>query len=417
MLELEPTRVVITGIGVLACNGIGRQAFWDALGEGKSGIARIRNFDPSDLPCQIAGELTDFNPEDFMRKNIVRMWCQHVHQAMAASKLAAEDSEIKDAGYNPDRIATAMGTSVGNPNEQWQEHEEAFAQGGYKKVGKLATSKFAGHSATAHVSVDLGFKGPAITVASGCATGLDAVIWGMNQIQSGRVDAAVVGATESPVFPLSMAGACSLGILSKRNDEPEKAMRPFDSGRDGIVLSEGAVAVILERADYAQARGAHIFGEVLGYGNASEAINPLLLDPEGQGLATAIRSALRHSGITAEDIDCVQSHGVSLEMYDRSETKAYKSALGEAAYRIPISAIKSMIGQPYSAGGLFGLAGAAMTLETGVIPPTINLEQPDPECDLDFVPQKARLSDADVALVASISFGGTHTALVLRRMN
>lgn len=410
-------RIVITGAGVLASNGLGREAFWDALEAGKSGIGPIRRFDASELPCQIAGELWDFEPSDFMKKSVVRVWCRHVHQALASSRLAVEDAEFADAGYDPDRVATGIGTSVGGPNEQYQAHVEAYESGGFKKVGKLASSKFSGHSATVHVSVDFGFRGPAITIASGCATGLDALIWGVNQIRSGRADAALVGATESPIFPMSVAAGCSLGILSRRNDTPETAMRPFDAKRDGIVLSEGAVTFVLEREDRARSRGARVLGEVAGFGSAAEAQSPLILDPDGKGLAHAITEALKDAGVQPDDLDSVQCHGVALEMYDRSETNSYRQALGGAARRLPFSAVKSMIGQPYAAGGLFGASAALMSFERGVVPPTINLENPDPECDLDFVALRPRLNDVNLAMVTAMSFGGTHTAVVLARMN
>jgi len=194
-------------------------------------------------------------------------------------------------------------------------------------------------------------------------------------------------------------------------------MRPFDRLRDGIVLSEGAVSVVLEKASQARARGAQVLAEVLGYGSAAEAQSAMILDPDGWGLAQAIRMALREAGMTPENLDCIQCHGVSLDMYDRSETRAYKTALGKAAYRIPISAVKSMIGQSYAVGGLFGVAAALLSLQTGLIPATINLEEPDTQCDLDYVPQRPRLNDVQIALIAAMSFGGTHSALVLRRMS
>jgi 3-oxoacyl-[acyl-carrier-protein] synthase II len=265
------------------------------------------------------------------------------------------------------------------------------------------------------VTIDLGFSGPAITIASGCATGLDVLAWGVNQIRRGNADAAVLGATESPLFDMAFAGACSLGILSKRNDEPEKAMRPYDRHRDGIVLSEGAVALVLERRDRAQSRGAPILAELAGSGAASDAASALTLDQEGKALARAIRAALRDAGMAPEDLDHIQSHGVSLEMYDRCETNAMKRALGKHAYRVPITAVKSMTGQAYAAGALLGVASALLPLNKGVVPPTINLESPDPECDLDYVPQRARLNDVRTALVLAISFGGTYAACVLRR--
>ncbi|MBI4558010.1 MAG: beta-ketoacyl-[acyl-carrier-protein] synthase family protein [Candidatus Hydrogenedentes bacterium] len=409
--------IVVTGIGVLACNGLGRAAFWKALEFGVSGIRSLDRFDASEFPCRIAGQLWDFNPEDFMKKSDVRHWHRHVHQAVACSKLAVEDGELSKAKYDPERLAVAIGTSIGSPNEAYEAEQEAYESHGYRKVSKLASSAFSGHSATVHVSIDFGLRGPAITISSGCATGLDVLVWGVNQIRAGRADAAVVGATESPIFPMSFATACSLGILSKHNDAPEKAMRPFDRNRDGIVLSEGAVALILEPEERARARGAYIYGEVAGFGSASEGRNPLILDRQGAALARAVEGAIRDAGASPNEIDHIQSHGVSLEMYDHCEANAYKKAFGETVCRIPISAIKSMTGQAYSAGGLLGAAAALLALNKGIVPPTINLEDPDPACDLDFVPGRSRLNDIRTALVTAMSFGGTHGAAVLRRRN
>lgn len=408
--------IVITGLGVLSSNGLGRERFWEAVKAGKSGIRHVKRFDATDLPCQIAGELWDFNPEDFMRKNIVKHWHPHVHQAVASSRMAVEDSELGKAGYPGERVAVGFGTSIGSPGEAYHGQVAAYETGGFKKVSKFASSAFAGHAATVHVTVDFGLSGPAITIASGCATGLDVLTWGMNQISLGHADAALVGATESPVFVHSFATACSLGILSQRNNDPEKAMRPFDRHRDGIVLSEGAVAVVLERRDRAEARGARIHGVLCGTGSAAEAVNPLLLDRQGEALARAIGMSLAEAGLAPHEIDHIQAHGVSLEMYDRGETNAYKRAFGDAIYRIPISAIKSMVGQSYSAGGLMGVAAGLLALQEGVVAPTLNLEDPDPMCDLDFVPHKARLNDVRTALVTAMSFGGTHSAVVLRRV-
>jgi len=409
--------VVITGLGVLACNGLGRDAYWKGLREGRSGIRHIERFDVSEFPCQIGGELWDFKPEDFMKKTTVLNWHRHVHQAVACSKLAAMDSDLMAARYDSDRIAAGIGTSIGNPNEAYQEQQVAFESRGFRKVSRFSSSAFSGHSATVHVSIDLGLSGPAITIASGCATGLDVLKWGTDQIAHGHADAALVGATESPIFPMSFATACSLGILSKRNEEPDKAMRPFDRHRDGIVLAEGAVALVLEREDYAKARGARIYAEVSGTGSSADAANPLVLDVEGKALSRAIESALRAAGATPNDVDHIQSHGVSLEMYDRCETNAIKRVFGERAYRIPISACKSMTGQAYAAGGLLGVAAGMMALTEGVVPPTINLESPDPECDLDYVPNTARYNDVAGALVLAISFGGTYSAAYFRRVN
>lgn len=409
--------VVITGYGVLACNGMGREEYWRALEAGRSGIGPITNFDASDFPCQIAGELRNFNPSDFMSKSVVKHWHRHVHQAVAAARLAVEDAELDLAKYDAERVAVSVGTSIGSPNEAYQGQVEAFESGGFKKVNKFASSAFSGHSATVHVSIDFGLRGPAITISSGCATGLDVLAWGAMQIRHGLADAAIVGATESPIFPMSFATACSLGILSKSNDAPEKAMRPFNRYKDGIVISEAACTVVLERKDKALARGARILGVVAGTGAAAEARNPLILDRKGTSLAQAIGVALSEAGIAADEVDHIQSHGVGLDMYDVCETNAYKMALGDRAYRIPVSAVKSMIGQSYSAGGLMNLGGALLALNKGVIPPTLNLEDPDPSCDLDYVPKKSRLNDVKTVIVAAISFGGTHSATVVRSLN
>ena len=412
---MDNRRIVITGLGVLACNGLGRRAYWDALREGRSGIRTVDRFDPSEFPCHIAGQLWDFDAENFVPKRIVKNWCRHVHQAVAAAKMGIADADLEKAGYDPERVSTAFGTSVGSPNEEWETHQLLWEKKGYKKLGKLASSKFTGHSATVHVTIECGFRGPALTIGSGCATGLDVVTWGANLIRSGRIDAAVVGATETPVFPMCFASAACLGILSTQNDDPARAMRPFDSGRSGIVLSEAAVSVVLERLDRAVARGAPILAEVCGAASAAEGLNPLILDPEGKAMARAIEMALREAGAAPTDIDHIQSHGAALDMYDRSETNAYKRAFGDHARRIPISAVKSMVGQPYSVGGLVGLGAALLALEEGVVAPTINLDNPDPECDLDFVPHRSRLNDVRTAMVCAMSFGGNHSATVLRR--
>jgi len=400
----------------LACNGIGRKAFWEAIAEGRSGIRQIDRFDASTMPCRIGGQLWDFTPDDFMKKNIVRTWGRHVHQAIAAARLAIEDSEFEKAKYSPERVATGIGTSVGDPDEGFVPGYQAYLSGGYKRIPRLSSSKFSGHSATANVSIEMGFKGPAITITSGCATGLDTLEWGAEQIRRGKSDAAIVGATECPIFELSFAAGCALGILSKRNDEPAKAMRPFDKYRDGIVLSECAIVVTLEREDFARARGAQMLAAYKGYGAASEAYSPMALDPEGKGLARAISIALKDACMTPSDIDHIQAHGASLEMYDNSEVNSYKRALGDTVYRIPVSAAKSMTGQPYSVGGLVGVAAGVQTLNNGRLAPTVNLDEAAPGCDLDFVPNKSRINDVAAVLVNAMSFGGTHSSVVLGRI-
>lgn len=413
--NIEP--VVITGIGVLACNGIGRENFWTALKEGESGIRPIDRFDTSNYPCKIGGQLWDFNPQDFMNRTTIKRWHRAVHQSIAATELALDDANFLSAGYEQERIAFGIGTSVGSPDETYESSKAICADKGWEHVDKLASTANSGHASTANVSSIFGFRGPAVTIASGCSTGLEMLAWGKEQIRLGHADAAVIGATESPLTEWAFAGTCALGILSQRNATPEKAMRPFDRDSDGLVLSEGAVVLVLERADFARARGAHIFAEVAGAASAAEGHNPLLMEKSGDTVARAIRGALHEAGMEPNDVDCAHSHGVGLTDYDRCEVSGYKAALGNHVYRIPISASKSMIGQSYAAGSLLSICGAVMSLEEGIIPPTINLEHPAEGCELDFVPGTARRNDPHNALVTSLSFGGTHAAVLLRKMN
>jgi len=412
---LEP--IVITGVGVLACNGTGRVPFWKAIEDGVSGIGPINRFDASDLPCQIAGQLPDFDANDYLKASDVRRWHRFVHQALASAQLAVDDSEFEGAGYPPERIAVAMGTSIGSLDENYEHALDVYNEHGWKKVDKLTSSASSGHSPTANVSARFGFRGPASTIGTGCTTGLEVISWGCDQIRRGLADAAVVGTTEAPLSKPTFTASCAMGILSKRNDEPHKAMRPFDTSGDGLVLSEAAATIILERAGAAKARGARILGEFAGYGAASEGGSTVLLERSGATLARAVQTALAAGGLEPTDIDCAHCHGVSLMMYDQCETKAYKQALGKHAYRIPITANKSMIGQAYSAGGMLSVVTALMTLNTGIVPPTINLEDPDPRCDLDFVPLRARRNDVNSVLVSTLSFGGTHGAAILRNLN
>ncbi len=417
MVRFSAQPVVITGVGVLACNGIGREAFWKALEEGRSGIGFVDRFDTSRFPSHIGGQLWDFNPHDFVSKANVKRWGRTVHQSIAATKLALADASFEPHPYPNDRIAVGIGTSIGDPEEIYRRAMKIYTDKGWSEIDKLTTSAYSGHSSTANVVATFGFQGPAVTVASGCATGLDVLQWGCTQLRAGLADAAIVGATEAPIEELGFACACSLGILSKENSDPTKAMKPFDRRRDGLALAEAAVVFILEREDAAKARGARILGEVAGHGSAAEGNNPLVLERDGQAIGRAIINAIADAGLTADDIDCAHCHGVALMNYDRCETHGYKNALGDRAYRIPIAATKSMIGQAYSCGGLLSATAALMTLCEGIVPATLNHEEPDEECDLDYVPGAPRMCDAQTALVTALSFGGTHAATVLRRNN
>lgn len=417
MRPVTPHSAVITGIGVLACNGTGREQFWDALENGRSGIRFIDRFDTSEMPCHIAGQLWDFNPADFVSKANLKRWHRSVHQSIAAAKLAVEDAAFDPSPYPSERVAAGIGTSVGNPDETYNYWMEVYRKKGWSHIDKLASTANSGHASTANVSALFGYRGPGVTIASGCATGLDILHWGREQIRCGLADAALVGTTEAPLEELGFAGTCSLGILSQESKDPASAMKPFDRNSSGLVLAEAAVVLVLERADLAEARGARILAEVAGCGSASEGNNPIVLEREGSAVARAISSALADAGMQPHEVDCAHCHGASLTNYDRCETHGYKLALGDHAYRIPVTATKSMIGQAYSCGGLLSVAAALMTLERGVVPATLNHVEPDPECDLDYVPGSARMNDAQSALVTALSFGGTHAAAVVRSWN
>jgi 3-oxoacyl-[acyl-carrier-protein] synthase II len=417
MKQFSHHPIVITGIGILSCNGIGREAFWDALEMGKSGIGPVDRFDTSPFPCHIGGQLWDFDPNDFVLKADIRRWHRTVHQALAATQLALTDAEFDNANYNNQKIAVGMGTSVGSPDEEYDRYCSTINEEGWQALDKFSSSASSGHASTATITAKYGFQGPAVTFASGCATGLDVMSWGVHQIRSGHADAAIVGATEAPINAPIFGVSSALGILSQHNDEPEKAMRPFDESGDGLVLSESAVTLVLERADRAKARGARILAEIAGSGSSAEGNNPLVLQRDGLAISRAIDDALEDAAMMPSELECIHCHGVSLPMYDKSEVNAYKRIFGSHAYRMPITAPKSMVGQAYAVGGLINVTSAAMSLNTGIIPPTINLEVPAPECDLDFVPSFARLNGPKNAMVTAMSFGGTHGASILRCPN
>ena len=411
----DPIHTVITGIGVLACNGIGREVFWKALEEGKSGIGLVNRFDTSEFPCKIAGQLWDFDAHQFLSKADVKRWNRTTHQAVAAAKMAVEDANFSAANYDPTRVAVGIGSSISSRDEEYDKGREVYETQGWEALDKFTSSASSAHAPTANVSAKLGLRGPAITIGSGCATGLDVIAWGMAQIREGRADAAIVGASETPLTKPVFACSSALGLLATNYTNPQDAMRPFDQSSNGLVLSESAVVLVLERADHAIRRGAPILAEIASSYSASEGSNPLILQRSGEAIARCVTGALYGAGMHPHELESIQSHGVGLDVYDFAESTAYKTALGDHAYRVPISAIKSMTGQPYSVGGLLGVTAGCMALTTGMIPPTINLNEPRENCDLDFVPNFARLNSPKNALVTSMSFGGTHSAIMLKK--
>ncbi|HWP36354.1 MAG TPA: beta-ketoacyl-[acyl-carrier-protein] synthase family protein [Gemmatimonadales bacterium] len=408
-------RVVITGLGVVAPNGIGKDAFWANLIAGRSAVGPVSTFDASRYPSRVAAEVRNFVVTDFIRSGHARAMGRFAQFAVAAARLAAND-----AGLSDNQCSTAgvcIGTAVHGIGDLGVPAHSDFLSRGWSAIRPSVGLEVTAHAATAHVQQQLRSKGPMLTIASACCTGIDAIAWGADQIRRGTLDVAFVGAAEAPVsefvFGLFLAG----GFLSTWTGSPEKASRPYDLLRSGLVLAEGAAVLVLESLDHASARGASIYAEIRGYASASEANSNAPEDRYVDALRTAILNALAASQLAVHDLDYVCAHGNGTKFDDRAEARAHHAAFGRHAYRMPVSSIKSMIGQPFAASGALQAAATALAIRHSVVPPTINYEVPDPACDLDYVPNMARAARIRHALVHSHSLGGavagSHSALVL----
>lgn len=412
-------RVVITGLGVISSSGIGRDEFWDAVKNGRSGIDYISRFDASQLYCRIAGEIKEhqFDVTDYMHRSEARRCGRFVHYAVAAAEHAIDDAGIDLGKVGAFRKGVACGTSVAGTGNITDEIYRRYFERGPKTCGLLDHLELAPHAATSRVMIRHGMKGPSASVATGCCSGLSAINQGTAVLRKGDADVMLVGGSEAVLSKFAMSLLALVDIMTHHNEEPKKAPRPYDAKRDGIVVSEGAGMLVLETAAHAIDRGAHIYAEVVGYGCANEAQHMAKADPSGEELATAFTEALHQAGLGPTDIDYVCAHGIGNVDYDAADMRAVKRVLGRRAYNIPVSSIKGTTGQPFAAGGPWQTVTACMTLQTGVVPPTINYEHPDPECDLDCVPNTARLARVDTAMINSHSFGGTHSALIIRRFD
>ena len=405
-------RVVISGLGIVAPNGLGKEAFWKSLVAGESAINYISAFDASPYPCEVAAEIRDFTPHDFMSRRSARELWRFSQFAVAASRMAIEDAGLDMSPQRQHRIGACFGTCVSGVEKVYSSFD-AVRQSGYRDLHPLTSFQYSTHAPVAHVTVDLGIKGPTMTLASGCSTGLDVIKWGCDQIQTGAASAVLAGSTEAPLTPMVFSTWAALGILAKRTSDPTRASRPYDATRDGLVLGEGAGVVLLESLEDAVDRGATIYAEVKGFAIASEAVGLRKVQADGSTLARAIELALRRSDYEPHDIDYIYAHGNSSQDLDAAETEAFKLALGHRAYSTPISSIKSMIGQPIAASGILQAISTALTIRHEIIPPTINYRVRDPQCDLDYVPNNARPARVRRALVNAHAIGGTHSVLVL----
>jgi 3-oxoacyl-[acyl-carrier-protein] synthase II len=410
-------RVVITGLGVVTPVGVGLEAFWEALTEGRSGIDWIQGFDTSKLYCKIGGEVRNFNAADFRPAKKAARSGRFSNMAVAAAQLAVRDAALDTGRMDPYDMGAIFGTTMaglGNIGDDVYAllHRQDMD---YEGLDMLAPSEVAAHSATANVFIDLGMKGPNSTSGVGCVSTLDAMNSAAYLLRSGRAKMMIAGAAEACVSEVGFSVLARQGVLTHHNDPPAAACRPYDRNRDGLVLSEGSAAVVLETAEHAMDRGARIHAEFLGYSATTEAYHLLLAKPDGEELARAFRQALLQAKIAPGEIDYVCAHGISNKQYDVAETNAVKMVMGERAYHVPMSSIKSMTGQPFAAGGGWQVAAACMAMDTGVVPPTINYVTPDPECDLDYVPNVARRARVETVMINSHSVGGTHACLLLRR--
>jgi 3-oxoacyl-[acyl-carrier-protein] synthase II len=408
-------RVVITGLGVVAPNGIGKETFWQNLIAGKSAIDYITAFDASPYPCQVAGEIRDFDPKAFMHVRRTKHRGRFSQFAVAAAKLAQADSGI-DLGIEPSkRVLACLGNSMNGSGDIYEAARVGFDREGMKGIPMMSGIEFAAHAPVSHVSSELGIRGQGMTIASACATGLDAIQWATDRIRKDEADVVFAGSTEAPISEFCFATLCALGALSKFDDPPLKASRPYDKRRDGLVLGEGAAICVLEELEHAVDRDAHIYAEVLGFGSGNEGGFGNRMNAAELALAEAMTSALDAASLKPEDIDYINAHGNSLPDYDLIETRAFHQVFGKAVYSVPASSIKSMIGHAMGAASAFQAVASCLTLEHSIIPPTINYEVPDPECDLDYVPNEARISRVRTVLINAHAMGGTHSVLVLAK--
>lgn len=407
-------RVVVTGIGAVSPLGIGVDALWDGLTHGRSGIRRIEGFDASNLEVQIAGEVRGFDPRDFMDFKAARRMDRFAQFAVAAAREALCHAGLEITDANHDRIGVVMNTGGGGIPTIERE-VTTMERKGPSRVGPLLIAVFAPNMASCQVSIQLGIHGPSITSVAACAAGVQAFVDAVHLIERGEVDAAIVGGTESGITPVAVAGLTNMGALSKRNDEPEKASRPFDLDRDGFVFSEGCGAMVLETEEHALNRGAPIICEVRGGAYTSDAFHITAPEPDGTYASKAMALALERTGVSPRDIDYVAAHATATKIGDIAETAALKRAFGDHAKQLAISANKSMVGHLLGAAGAISAIACVLAIRDSIVPPTINLDTPDPNCDLDYVPNVARHLKVDAALANGFGFGGQNCCAVFTR--
>ncbi len=408
-------RVVITGLGAVSPLGTGVEKMWRALVAGESGIAPITLFDTSKYDSRIAGEVKDFEPETFADKRDLKRMDRFVQFAVAASHMAVKDAALTINEENGDGVGVLIGSGIGG-TWTWEANHRQLVEKGPHRVSPFFIPMMIGDMASGQVSMIFGARGPNSNIATACASSTHTIGEAAEIIKRGDAEAMIAGGAEAAVSPLAVAGFCAMRALSTRNDEPARASRPFDAQRDGFVIGEGAGVVVLEELEAARRRGARIHGEVVGYGMSGDAYHMTASHPTGDGAARAMAAALRDAGLSPAEIDYINAHGTSTQINDKSETLAIKRVFGDAAYRVPVSSTKSMTGHLLGAGGGIEVIICLLAMRDGTIPPTINYEFPDPECDLDYVPNQARPAEVKTAMSNSFGFGGHNATLILKRI-
>jgi 3-oxoacyl-[acyl-carrier-protein] synthase II len=409
-------RVVVTGLGAVSPLGIGVPALWDGLISGRSGVRHVQHFATDNLVVKIAAEVPDFDPKAFMDPKSVRRMDRFAQFAIAATREALADAKFEIADENSDRIAVVMNTGGGGI-PTIETNVTAMALSGPSRVGPLVIPMFAPNMASSQVSIAFGIHGPTITSAAACASGVQAFVDAVRLLQAGEADIVVTGGTEAGITPVALTSLANMHALSRRNDDPQGASRPFDLERDGFVFGEGAGVLILETEEHAVRRGASVYAEALGGALTSDAFHLTAPEPSGRGARMAMTNALNRAEMEPHELDYIAAHATATSIGDIAETKAIKDALGEHARTVAISANKSMIGHLLGAAGAISAVACVLAIRDGVVPPTINLDHPDPECDLDYVPHVARRMPVRAAMVNGFGFGGQNASTIFRRVD
>ena len=412
----ENRRVVVTGVGIVSPLGNNKEDFWSSLTQGKSGVEKLTLFDASEFSCQISAEVKDFNAQERLGKKEVRQMDRFTQFAVVAALDAALDARLDMSREDLDRIGVIVGSGIGGLGTVETQHS-ILLEKGPRRISPFFIPMFVPDMASGQISITLGVKGPNSCIVTACASSSHAIGDSYRIIQRGEADVMITGGSEAAITPVALGGFCAMRALSTRNNEPSQASRPFDKERDGFVMGEGAGILILESLKHANSRGAHIYAEVIGYGMSGDAYHITAPAPDGEGAARAMEAALNDACLSSEEVDYINAHGTSTQLNDKLETAAIKRVFGKHADRLAISSTKSMTGHLLGASGGIEFIASVLSIETGVVHPTINYEYPDPECNLDYVPNKARQMNINVCMSNSFGFGGHNATLAVKKYN